>query len=303
MPEVADSFADLISKWDFADPLAILALAAAAAYTIGLLRLRHRAGKLPVGLGRIVAAAGGFTALILAIAGPFAAFADEAFWLHMLQHLSLTLVAAPLLLLANPMPMYLWALPRAVREGAGEFLNPRGRVRGVMRFITWPRFTLPLFVLTLYIWHVAGPFNAALTNTGVHYLQHFTFFFSAALFWWPIIGPAPARSSLSYAQRMLYLVLVITPSAFLGAIFTLSSGVIYDHYLSTPEHWGMTALEDQTMAGVIMWVPGNLIYLNALTAIFFTWAAKEDKQAVTAARHRPRRRARPASPRGGTLRN
>jgi cytochrome c oxidase assembly factor CtaG len=281
--------------------LALVVLAAAGAYFLGLSRLVVKTGRLPFEPWRVYAATSGFAILFTALAGPFDGFAGEAFWLHMVQHLLISLVAAPLLLLASPMPAYLWALPETARLGAGELLRSTGLFRRVLGYLTWPRATVTLFVGTLYLWHMPATFNAALENAGVHYLQHFSFFLTAVLFWWPIIGPAPVRSKLSYPQRMMYLLLVVTPTALLGSIITLSRSVIFDSYIGTPEHWGMTALEDQTMAGLIMWVPGNALYLAALTAIFFTWAAKEDRKAVTARPGETLTRRGPPPVRGGTL--
>ena len=124
---------------------------------------------------------------------------------------------------------------------------------------------------------------------------------TAVLFWWPIIGPAPVRSKLSYPQRLLYLMAAVTPSAVLASIITLSRSVIYEEYIGTPDHWNMTALEDQTMAGLILWLPGNALYLAGLTAVFFTWASQESKRAITASKSPRRRRRGPRPQRGGTL--
>ena len=302
--DTANSFGDLISRWDIVDPFALLVLVFAAAYIFGLARLSARANASLLESKRIYAGVGGFAAIFIALAGPFDAFAPEAFWLHMLQHIIISMIGAPLLLLSSPMPAYLWAMPETMRLGAGELLRSKGRLMRTLRWLIDPRITVPLFMGTLYAWHAPILFSAALKNDTVHYLQHFTFFATAALFWWPIIGPAPVRSKLSYPQRLLYLLSVVTPTAALAAIFTLSRGIIYDDYLTRPAHWGMTTLEDQTMAGLILWLPGNALYLTALAALFFTWASKESKEAITIQSDHPvtaptRRGPRP--PRGGTL--
>jgi putative membrane protein len=300
----ASSLGDLVSRWDLTDPSALLVLALASAYIFGLARLSARAHASPLESKRVYAGVAGFAAIYIAIAGPFDAFAAEAFWLHMLQHIIISMIGAPLILLSSPMPAYLWAMPETMRLGAGELLRSKGVPVRLLRWLIDPRITVPLFMGTLYAWHAPVLFSAALENNAVHHLQHFTFFASAALFWWPIIGPAPVRSKLSYPQRLLYLLSVVTPTAVLASIITMSRGIIYDDYLNGPMHFGMTTLEDQTMAGLILWLPGNALYLSALTAIFFTWASKESKQAITlqsgAHAAEPRRRG-PRPPRGGTL--
>lgn len=304
----ASSFGDLITRWDITDPFSILVLVLAAAYLFGLARLSSRAHASPLESKRVYAGVGGFAAIYIALAGPFDAFAAEAFWLHMLQHIVISMVGTPLILLSSPMPAYLWSMPETVRQGAGELLRSDGVLIRSLRWLIDPRITLLLFVGNLYVWHSPVLFSAALDNDAVHYLQHFSFFASAALFWWPIIGPAPVRSKLSYPQRLIYLLLVVTPTAVLASIITLSRGVIYDDYQGTPMHFGMTALEDQTLAGLILWLPGNALYLAALTAIFFTWASKESTEAITHQDERPvpgtqqaPRRRGPAPQRGGTL--
>ncbi len=297
----ARTFGDLVSRWDFGDPLSILVLIIATAYMFGLIRLAGRSHISPLDSKRVYAGIAGFAALYVALAGPFDAFATEVFWLHMIQHLVISLVAAPLLLLASPLPAYLWAMPETVRLGAGELLRNDAPIKRTLRWVIDPRITVPLFMGTLYGWHAPAMFSAALDNDLVHYLQHFTFFLTAALFWWPIIGPAPVRSKLSYPQRLLYLLSVVTPTAVLASILTMSRSVIYDDYLTTPAHWGLTALEDQTMGGLILWIPGNTLYLAGLTAIFFTWASKESENAITASPVPRRRKRGPRPTRGGTL--
>lgn len=299
--EVARSFGDLVSRWDIGDPLSILVLVSASIYMLGLMRLASRSHISLLDSKRVYAGVAGFAALYIALAGPFDAFAAEAFWLHMIQHLIISLIAAPLLLLASPMPAYLWAMPETVRMGAGELLREEAPIKRGLKWLIDPRITVPLFIGTLFAWHAPALFSAALDNDSVHYLQHFSFFVTAALFWWPIIGPAPVRSKLSYPQRLIYLLTVVTPTAVLASIITMSRSVIYDDYIGTPTHWNMTALEDQTMAGLILWIPGNALYLAGLTAIFFTWASKESKYAVRSTGKPRSRRRGPRPQRGGTL--
>jgi len=297
---VAHTLGDLFGRWDVADPFAVLVLLLAGFYLVGLVRLSRRSHVSPFEYRRAYAGIAGFAALFVALAGPFDAFASEVFWLHMIQHLLISLVGAPLLLLASPMPAYLWAMPETMRAGVGELLREDAPIKRTLRWLIDPRITVPLFIATLYAWHAPALFSAALNNSYIHYFQHFTFFTTAALFWWPIIGPAPVRSRLSYPQRLLYLLSVVTPTAVLASIITMTRSVIYDEYLTSPMHWDITPLEDQTMGGLILWIPGNALYLAGLTAIFFTWASKESRGAVRAAA-RPVRRRGPRPQRGGTL--
>ena len=108
--------------------------------------------------------------------------------------------------------------------------------------------------------------------------MHLSMFATSILFWWPIIGPPPVRSPLTDPQRIIYLVLVVTPTAVLAAIITLSNTVIYTPYLDTPQHFTLTPYEDQRIGGLLMWIPGNIVYLTTLTTLFLRWFAQEDRK-------------------------
>jgi cytochrome c oxidase assembly factor CtaG len=143
-------------------------------------------------------------------------------------------------------------------------------------------FALPLFIGTLYAWHIPAAYNGSLENMWLHLFMHFTMFATAVLFWWPIVGPPPIRTQLNYPQRIIYLLLAVTPTALMAAIITLSKSVIYDFYLGSPGHFGWNPVEDQSTGGLIMWIPGNLVYLATMTVLFFRWFADEEKKS----RHR-----------------
>ncbi|MFW6174947.1 MAG: cytochrome c oxidase assembly protein, partial [Chloroflexota bacterium] len=153
-----------------------------------------------------------------------------------------------------------------------------------------PRTALVIYLLTLYGWHIPVAYEAAVTNLAIHYLQHATMFIAALLFWWPLVGPAPVRSQLRYPERLIYVLVVVTPSAALGAGITLVGHVLYGHYELTPEHFAMTALEDQTLGGLLMWVPGNVVLILAITVIFFRWYEYEERKSRLERRSRARAR-------------
>lgn len=267
-----------MGAWNFFNPLLVLLALAVGAYFTGLVRLQRRSGGEAISRSRIFFASAGFTMLFLALVGPFDVYSGDLFFVHMIQHMLLTMAAAPLLLASSPMPAYMWSLPETVRMGVGSTLSGRGLVRRLIALVTRPMFTLPLYVLTLWLWHMPAAYSLALENDYVHFLEHASMFGVGVLFWWPIIGPSPVRSSLSYPQRMIYVMLVVTPMAVLAAFLTLAHDVSYHPYLLTPEHWGISKAEDQGIAGMIMWIPGNVIFLAAVTVIFFKWFDSEEKK-------------------------
>ena len=292
----AVTFLDFWQRWDFTNPLLAVLYVAIAAYYFGLFRLLRRGVSHAVQPWRVGSATLAFVLLLLALAGPMDTFADELFFVHMIQHVLLVMAAAPLLLGASPMPIYMWSLPETVRIGASGALERRGFIRVTLAFFTRPCVALPLFIGILYAWHLPTAYQLAIRNPYVHYGEHLSMFVVSAFFWWPIIGPAPVRSRLAYPQRLFYVLLAVTPTAALGAIITLTGHILYPDYLTVPRHFGMTAREDQVMAGLIMWIPGNLVYLGTMTTLFFNWANQEREESTSeaAAYYRHMKRVRDA---------
>lgn len=243
-----------------------------------MLRLQIRSGWQAIPIRKMLYGICGYAVLFFAVAGPPEAFSDEMFFAHMTQHILIAMVAAVLLLAASPMAAYLWAMPETVRVGLGPSLAERGWIRRINAFLTNPRFALPAFVLTLWGWHVPEAYSLAINNELAHLGMHLSMLATAILFWWPIIGPPPVRSPLSDPQRIIYLVLVVTPTAVLAAIITLSNSVIYTPYLDTPHHFTLTPTEDQRIGGLLMWIPGNIVYLATLTTLFLRWFSREDRK-------------------------
>jgi cytochrome c oxidase assembly factor CtaG len=283
-PNLIDSFGEFVSAWDFSSPPAVIFLILAGAYLVGTLRLALRSNTGSSFWSKVSANLLGFALLAIALAGPLDRYSSELFTVHMAQHIVIAMLAAPLLLIARPMPAYIWALPRPIRIGAGTALTSSGKLITVLRVLTRPVIALPLFIVTLYGWHIPAAYNGSLENDWLHLFMHFTMFTTAVLFWWPIVGPPPARTQLSHPQRIVYLLLAVTPTALLSAVITLSKSVIFDFYLDSPGHFGWSPVNDQQTGGILMWIPGNLVYLVTMTILFFKWFALEEKKSS-----RPRR--------------
>jgi putative membrane protein len=203
---------------------------------------------------------------------------EQYFSVHMVQHLMLTLVAAPLLLLSNSMPVLLWALPRNDRATVGRLVGQPGPVRTVLRWLTHPLVAWWLFVGTQWLWHMPLGYDWALENRWAHYLEHVSFFVTAVLFWWPVIGSAPLRSTLGYPARLAYTFLAWLPNSLLGAGITLSHGVLYPYYIAAGATNGYDPLVDQQLAGLIMWVPGDVLFLIILLLLFAAYMRNEEQQ-------------------------
>lgn len=278
MAEPVTSFWAWLTLWRFTGPQFVLVAFIATVYLVGLTRLLLRSQRRAVPVREILYGIGGFAVLTFALSGPPEALAEDMFFMHMTQHILIAMVASVLLLAARPMSAYLWAMPETVRIGIGPALARQGWLRGFNAALTNPKVALPLFILTLWGWHVPEAYGLAIRNEWVHSAMHLSMLATAVLFWWPIIGPPPVGTTLSYPQRLVYLILVVTPTAVLAAMITLSNSVIYAHYVDTPYHFGLTPEEDQRIGGLLMWIPGNVVYLATLTTLFLRWFSRADNE-------------------------
>jgi cytochrome c oxidase assembly factor CtaG len=277
-PDLIDSFGEFALAWDFSSIPAVIFLVLVGAYLAGTTRLALRSNSDSQFWTKAAAGVTGFVLLAIALAGPLDFYSEDMFTMHMAQHIVIAMFAAPLILIARPLPAYVWSLPRPLRIGVGAALAGDGAIIWVLRVLTRPTISLPLFIGTLYAWHIPAAYNGSLENEWVHLFMHFTMFTTAILFWWPIVGPPPIRTQLNYPQRIVYLLLAVTPTALMAAIITLSKGVLYTFYIGSPGHFGWNPVEDQSTGGLLMWIPGNLVYLVTMTVLFFKWFGEEERK-------------------------
>lgn len=238
-----------------------------ALYLAGLRKLRSRAG----GTGalppwRTLCFAAGWAALAVALVSPVDALGEGLFAAHMVQHLLLILVAAPLLVLGAPVLPLLWSVPRSLRRRLPALWNGWTLPRTVVRWLLRPGVAWSLFVLTFWLWHVPGPYEAALDSELLHVVEHLSFLGTAGLFWWVVLSPL-GRRTVGAGGAVLCLVGAAVQGAALGALITFSTTTWYDAGSGAAQLWGLTPLEDQQLAGLVMWIPPVLVYLGAAATI------------------------------------
>src|SRR6185312_13305647 len=176
-------------------------------------------------------------------------------------------VAAPLLIVARPFPVLLWGLPRAARLGVARCVR-NATARRVWSQLVRPFDAWLLHGLAIWVWHIPALFEATLTSSFVHALQHLSFFGSALLFWWAMLyGQRRAARGLS----IIYLFTTGVHTAVLGALITFSRSAWYPAYAANTQAWGLTPLADQQLAGLIMWIPAGVVYLVATLVIMWRW--------------------------------
>jgi len=249
---------------------------AAIAYVAGLCRL-WRASARGRGISRREAGAfaAGWLVLAFALPGPLDAWSARSFAVHMTQHEALMLIAAPLLVRGRPLAVWSWALSADWRAATHRLLT-----RSAWRYV-WRTFTRPLGATTLqlgvlFAWHLPAWFDRAVTHAGVHALQHASFLAAALCFWWAVRTGAAARSASRAASGIAVACVFVTMLATgaLGALLTFAPVPWYRAYVDGTA-WGLSALEDQQLGGLLMWVPGNMYMLAAIAAVFYVWAKQD----------------------------
>jgi cytochrome c oxidase assembly factor CtaG len=246
-------------------------LAAAAIYLRGWWALRAKGFTLLAHPALVVRHLGGVAALVAALCSPVESWQRHSLAAHMVQHELLMIVAAPLLLAARPLPVGLWGLPGRIRIALGRALaRDRPLRRWLDSFLT-PAPALATSVGVLWAWHLPSLYNGVQSSRVLHDLQHLSFFASGLLLWWPIVRAAPWTYRWAQLEGVLYglvayLLVGSTLRSLPGAYFVLSDTPVYDYYIAQR---GPQALQDQRLAGAIMWgVPLPLFLAAALSAVW-----------------------------------
>lgn len=255
--------------WSLRPEILLLLSASAALYALGAARLSRRAPR-SIGVRRPALVLGALAALVLALLSPLDEIADTLFVAHMVQHMLLIMVGAPALLLADPFPIVVWALPVAARLHVRRWITRASLLGRLWRTATAMRPAWIVSTCVLWGWHVPGAFDAALSSRWLHDLEHASFFAGALVFWWPVIHPAPRfRPAPPYPRRVVYLVLGAFQTATLGLWLTLAPAVLYRSYADVSRPGGLGALEDQTWGGIVMWGLGGLIDMIAVLGLVY----------------------------------
>ncbi len=260
---------DLWTAWSW-DPAVLVSLAVTAwLYYQGVRALWRNAGR-GRGVRRWEAAAfvAGWLTLAVALVSPLHQLGGVLVAAHMAQHELLMVIAAPLLVLGRPIIPFLWGLPVSWRKVLGRW-SVAAPVEASWRLLTLPSVAWSVHALAIWIWHAPSLYQATLLSEAIHTLQHVSFFLTALLFWWALLHGRGGR--LGRPAAVIYLFTTSVHTSLLGALLTFSSSVWYPLYEATTLPWGLTPLEDQQLAGAIMWVPAGLAYLVATLALAATW--------------------------------
>lgn len=248
-------------------------------YARGLRALRRRAGP-----DRVVSPlrarcfAGGLSAIVLAVATPLDLVSAALFSAHMVQHLLLVLVAGPLLALGRAELVLLWAIaPRARRALARGWMRATW-LRAATGWLVLPAAAWLLHTIVLWAWHMPRLYDAAARSEAVHVLEHATFVVTAVLFARPlVVRGARAAATLAPGGSLLYLFAAAMQSGVLGALLALAGTPWYASHLATTGPWGLTPMEDQQIAGALMWGPAGMAYLAAMLWEMRRWIGDAER--------------------------
>jgi cytochrome c oxidase assembly factor CtaG len=261
----------------FADPLVLVPLALFAGIYVWRFREARREvlarGGSPAqrGVGPLQALAfgGGMLALLAALVSPLDGLGDDyLFSAHMLQHVLLGDVAPLLILLSLSRVIMRPATKRlmAIERRLGPLASPAAFL------VTW--------LVIMYVWHIPALYDAATEHPLIHLLEHVSFFTAGVALWWPLIQPVPMRRSLTGLQPVAYIVTAKASLAVLGIYLTWSSSAIYPYYEHTPRIWGLSPIEDQNVAGVIMMAEQSLTLAIVLVALFVRMLQRSEDEQV-----------------------
>jgi putative membrane protein len=287
------SFPDITRGWSFPPQVVVPLALSAELYLLAVQRIRGRA-RPRWRASRTSCFLGGLAVLAISLESPIDAYAHRLLSVHMIQHMLIMQVGAPLLLLGRPITLTLAASPRWVRTRLAGLAHSRAA-----RVVGSPVVGFGSFAVVLWAAHLSPLYEATLTNPPLHELEHAVFLIAALLFWWPLVARDPGAVRLSHPARLLYVFLSMPVMSLLGFVLSSSNHVLYLHYAFVS---GSGALGDQRLAGTLMWEGSMLVSAVALSAILLDWMHREERETVRQdlVRDRSRVREAPAEIAGGT---
>jgi len=286
-PAGPPDLATIALAWTF-EPLVAIPLALAALgwiATVDRIDRRHPESRVP--LIRTVAFLGGLFAIAVALMSGIERYDTTLFSVHMVQHLVLMLVAAPLIALGAPITQILRvASPRVRQRWILPILHSRPIATLGHPVVTWS-----IFTVVLWFGHFSPLFDRALDDPFIHDLEHGLFLTAALLFWWPVVGLDPSPHRMSYPARIGYLLVQMPFSSFLAMVVLFAGTPLYRHYATLGAPYGTTAIADQQLAAGIMWFIGDVVLIAAILTVIAVWMGDEERRTPAADRRADAQRA------------
>jgi putative membrane protein len=275
-----ESLGSLLSAWTW-DPATLVPLSIAAVwYGLGIGRSLRE--------GRTIAAfpiacfTSGMFILVIALQSPIDTISQDLFSVHMVQHLLLILAAPPLLVCSDPAIVFLRALPPKSRKRFGR-IWAGAALSSMIGWMMQPLAVWFLFCGAFVFWHAPGPYQWALANNAVHIVEHLSFFITSLAFW-SIVLPRYGRRRLAHGTTLLFIVSTAILSGLPGALMIFAPRPLYPGHAAGVAKWGLDLMEDQQLAGIIMWIPAGAAYVIAASFVFLNWLRDSEARAIANAR-------------------
>ena len=265
---------DLWGAWNLEPPLLLGLFLLTWAYWRG----EVRSGRSKVDRRRARCFFAALVAVVAALISPLDSMSHALASAHMVQHLLLLLVAAPLFALSSPAGALVRGSPMAVRRATGPWRRRLGLTRARLAPLRHPAGVWAVHVGTIWFWHAAAPYDAALRNEAVHVVEHVSFVVTGLLFWYVVLG---VRRRVSGGLGVLLVFTMSLQSVFLSMLLTFASEPWYSGYAFSTRSWGLDPLGDQQLAGLIMWIPAGLVYLGAGLALLVEWMRASEPGTVS----------------------
>ena len=273
MSETAPGFAEVMGQFAFDAPWYGLLLLVAAFYAVAWLRVRADRPRVPPGWRRMGAFMLGLALIFVATQSPLEHYGNQLLWADFGGMLLLTMIAPPLLLLGSPLTL------------AFRVSGPRGRARlrrlyrgRTTRIIAMPIVSWLAFAVVTYAWQFTGLTEEAAANVFVRDVQQISLLAVSLLFWWPALCADPVAWRMSHPLRVLYVAVEMTHKALFGAMFLSLNTPVHETFAANLPAWAPSAMTDQGLAILVLWVGGSLVFLVALVAIAISWIRYEARQ-------------------------
>lgn len=285
------------SAWRVTPDVVIPTMVIASVYGAGM--MRRRAVTISVPWWRHGLFFAGLAAVFVSLQSPVDPVAERLFSVHQIQHLLLRMLGPMLLALSWPEGLLTAGLPAPIRRAVLAPVISDRTIRAIFRFIAHPAIATILFIGALYFWQIPRYHNLALLNGPVHYLMHATMFVVGLIFWWRVFDRRPPRSvidtecgderwwrlferrpapyGLSYGVRLMMLWVVILSNIVLGSYTALKTTVLYGGYDVLGRLFGYSALGDEQLGGIIIWIPSSMMCLVAVLIVIHLWGLHETR--------------------------
>jgi putative membrane protein len=268
--------ADLLLDWAFDPLVAIPLLLLAAAYLWAVRHVDATHPGHPVPRVRVVAFLAGLATIEIALQSVIERYDTTLFSVHMLQHVLLTLVASPLLALGAPITLLLRVARPDFRR---RFILPVLHSR-VVRVLAFPVVSWTVFAAVMWGTHFSPLFERSLEEPFIHDLEHLLYLTAGLLFWWPAVALDPAPWRMPHPVRAMYLFLQMPQNTFLALAIYSASAPLYARYANLRLSWAPSPLDDQRLAGGLMWIVGDLVFVTAIVLVVAGWMRSEERNAV-----------------------